>query len=359
MRLENEELLVCTKNFPQNYHSLLTATEIAALAVSAPVIAEEVSRDPLPIVSTIAPPVATPATPRNTTGMPAGGLASEAFTSELATTSTFGSAVESPVISPTATKSKRGSVFGSFFNRKESTRSISRERDVLGETAPAVPAKDTAAPAVPAKDHESLAASTAGARHTADLAGVITDAGEQRRGSLGVLNNPHHAEPHHSPLAPLDATPEAVAANQQKPGGDLFHFLKVKKNEKAAHRAEEHGVHAGENPVTGVAGTTTTGSSATPLNEKRRSSFFNTLGRKDRSSDAEAIDGETRSKGMGGIFRKPSKSVQPTTSPVADSGVPPASITKDFVPETSPTGVTTEPIATNTMPQSTTHHVVA
>jgi len=108
-------------------------------------------------------------------------------------------------------RQSKGSRFGSIFRRK-SKKEKSAEKDE--------------------KPDAVLVPATAGSTTT-----TIT-AGEPAKTKAPVTKDAEHVgEPHHNPLTALENTPEAKAANQQKPGGDLIDVLKHKKEE---HDAKKH-----------------------------------------------------------------------------------------------------------------------
>ena len=267
------------------FHEHRKAEEVAAAAVAAPAIGEE-------------------------------GKATEPVSTGLPTAITEGTApVVADTASPTTKQNKRASIFG-FLNKKSGEVPTSKE---VSKETPAVPAKDAAVTSSTAPQLDpvdtSIPAESAVATETPAAATTETS-----------------AEPHHNPLSAVENTPEAKAANKQKEGGDLFSFMKKKKAEVDEKKAVDstEGVAAAEK---------TEGTATSPNTEKRRSSFFNSLGgKKERGVSPE---GDKKS-GLGGLFRKSSKSVKPTTGPVTDSSAPPA------IPAGAETAAVTEPVATST-----------
>ena len=181
--------------------------------------------------------------------------------------------------------SKRNSVFGGLFGKKDTPKSGATE------TAPAVPAKD-----LPAKDTPSTVASTA----------------------------PQLDNPVTSPTA--STTPGAATdAPTTAPTGTT-----AGTTEPAVEKTIEPAAGSTAAPV---AATTTTSSSTTPT-DKRRTSFFSGRGtKKEKNAGAtsgdELTDGETKkSGGVGGLLRKASRAV---SKPAASSATG-ASATKPAVP---------------------------
>ena len=195
----------------------------------------------------------------------------------------------STTTTPAASKSsKRNSVFGSFFNKKET----SKEKEKEKEPAPAIPAKD--AEAVP----------------VAATAPQIEESAAMK--------------------------PDEPVMNVTAPAGDM--------TETPAASAP-----AGETIAPKTMATTP------DTKEKRRQSFFNLGGKKEKkpeaTSDSEGAEksGSATTK-LGNVFRRASRSAKPTTSTVTDSGVPPP-VSKNTTTSAEP--ATAEPMATETNPATT------
>lgn len=186
---------------------------------------------------------------------------------------------KSPIGGTTSKASKRNSVFGGLFGKKEGA-----AKSPSSETGPAVPKKDeplAVAPVAPQLDNPVKTPTTDAT--TNDTAEAVTKASE-----------PIAAEKAVEPTS--TSTPAA--------------------------------------PVTG----------ATPPSDKRRTSFFGNLGTKKEkragaTSGDELTDGEKKSGGVGGLFRKASRAA---SKPKAATGVAPAE-PAEKIPEK----------ATETAPEST------
>ena len=185
---------------------------------------------------------------------------------------------------PTAPKtSKRNSVFGSFFNKKETAKE--KEKDL--------------APAVPAKDAEPVpVAATA-----PQIEEPVTTKSE---------------EPTMNVTLPTEGTIDTPVA----------------------------ATSAGETMATKTTATTP------DAKEKRRQSFFNLGGKKEKKSEATSDSEGAEKSGsatakLGNVFRRASRSAKPASSTVTDSGVPPQ-ISKDTTTATEPTA--TEPMASENNP---------
>ena len=184
-------------------------------------------------------------------------------------------ASKTPAAGTTSKASKRNSVFGSFFGKKDSPKSTA------AETGPAVPAKD-----VPAKDESSTVAATA----------------------------PQLDNPVKSPTT--DATTSATADAVIKP------------TEPAPEKAAEPTAAGNASPAPATASTPS---------DKRRTPFFSGLGTKKEkragaTSGDELTDGEgKKSGGVGNLFRKASRAA---SKPAANSatGTP---ATKAAAPDTT------------------------
>ena len=185
--------------------------------------------------------------------------------------------------------SKRSSVFGSFFNKKEMPKE--KEKEI--------------APAVPAKDAETM---------------PITAIAPQIEESAAMKAE----QPMMNVTAPGETATEASAVSA--PAGETM-------------------------PTKATAITPDT-------KEKRRQSFFNLGGKKEKrseaTSDTEGAEksGSATARGakLGNVFRRASRSAKPTSSTVTDSGTPPP-ISKDTEPVAEPAAV--EPISSEANPMAT------
>jgi len=225
-----------------------------------------------------------------------------------------------PEVAPKPTK--RGSVFGSLFGKKDgiSPSAERKEKDVV--------------PAVPAKDSETAPLAT-----TAPQLDPVTTSAPPVEATT--------AEPEIAA-----ASPTTKVSSPSESRGGVFGFLKQKEVQKEEKKEETKEVKAEEAaetkvdaPVVATGTPTAPGSGVPPptttdvmtpsspepvVKEKRRQSFFGSLGGKkdkkvDSSSDNEATGGK-----LGGIFRKASRSAKGSQSAMTDSSTPPAPISKDL-----------------------------
>ncbi|MCJ1340891.1 hypothetical protein MMC09_006187 [Bachmanniomyces sp. S44760] len=238
--------------------------------------------------------------------------------------------------------SKRNSVFGGLFNKKDVT------------NPPAEPV-EKGAPAVPAKDNETVPVSK-------DAPQLDTP-----------VDTTSPAEAATAPEATKSAT-SPISTNPSEQKGGIFGFMKQKEvqhDEKKDLDKEEQVEKKTDIP----AATSTTTSAVDPsgdaaakgittpttpdmAKDKRRSSFFGTLGTKkqrkpDGMSDTEGTDGEGKKSGsdkIGGIFRKASRSARGAMSgkSAAAEDTPPAPISKDVSESNGINGNKTSPEATET-----------
>ncbi|MCJ1287119.1 hypothetical protein MMC26_006467 [Xylographa opegraphella] len=233
-----------------------------------------------------------------------------------------------------AKPTKRGSVFGSLFGKKDGVSPSLERRD-----------KDIV-PAVPAKDSETLPVATAGPHLDPTVLSAPSVGGATTETETAAT----------SPAA------KAISPGESK--GGMFGFLKQKETQKEERREEkkemkaEVGTEAKEDtPVVAAETSTIPGSGISPpsttdvmtpatsepvLKEKRRQSFFGSLGGKkdrkvDSSSDNEATGGK-----LGGMFRRASRSTKASQSATTDSSAPPAPIAKDLTATTEAVPEATE-----------------
>lgn len=205
-------------------------------------------------------------------------------------------------------KSKRSSIFGSFFPKKDVT-SPSAEKSEK-EAAPAVPEKDKEVPPV------------------SDTAPKLDEPATTKPIDTAAVTAPVDAE---------NKEPKEVKENKETPNetgtspsskGGLMGFIKKqeaklesKKDVKKEEKAEESAAPVtSEPPAATEPAKDIPATESTPgVKEKRRTSLFGNLGttkRKEKSeatSDAEGTDGEKKSSAankLGGLFRKPSKAVK-------------------------------------------------
>lgn len=194
---------------------------------------------------------------------------------------------KTPATATTTSKaSKRNSVFGGLFGKKDTPRSTA------AETGPAVPAKD-----LPTKSEPSTVASTA-----------------------PQLDNPIKSPTASTTTGAATETPAAAPASTTAAASEPV--------AEKAEKALEPAVGGSAAPVTATATTPT---------DKRRASFFGGLGtKKEKSAGAtsgdELTDGEgKKSSGVGGLFRKASRAVSKPTN----SGATSTSAAKPAVPATT------------------------
>lgn len=188
-------------------------------------------------------------------------------------------AAAEPEVKPTPTPkaNKRTSIFGNFFEKVRSPAVEKKESEV----APTVPPKDNDVVAAPA---EESAVATDAAEPTAAAAEPATEAAEskpattptpakEKAGFFSKFGKKKEAE------SPAAETPAAVEV----------------KPEEAAVPAVDGEAAAAPSPK----------ATPEPLNkEKRRTSFFGNFGAKGGEADGE------KKKGLGGLFRNPSKAVK-------------------------------------------------
>jgi len=242
---------------------------------------------------------------------------------------------ETKTAEPAAHKSKRNSIFGGFFQKKDVTSPTAEK--TKEEAAPAVPAKDTETPAV---------------AETAPQIEAPVDTGKP-------IEPESVTQPIDTP-APKETTPAPQETGTSPSKGGLIGFFKKaenlfeeKKEAKTEAKAEDKVEKKADKPAAPATTTDTPAPATTetsptpadtvPLKEKRRTSLFGSLGTKKKdktadkeTSDAEVTDGETKHKTtptsplpkLSGIFRKPSKAVKPTSKDTA-----PAAETTDKKPE--------------------------
>lgn len=248
---------------------------------------------------------------------------------------------------------KRGSMFGSFFNKRDNA-SPTRERKEK-DIAPAVPNKDVepapvsaTAPQLedPMSTSSSQPAETAAPASTT-IPSVTTPSSESKGGIFGFMR-------------------QKDAQHQDK--------KEVKAEENVEEKVEKNGeVPAMATGTPAIAGSeapvpsTTTNVTATPTpeatKEKRRQSFFNTIsGKKERrtdvTSDAEGTDAEGRKTSgnkLGGLFRKASRSTKGPSAPMTESSPLPGPISEDTAATTEApptTKATAEPSSEGIVPPS-------
>ncbi|MCJ1483384.1 hypothetical protein MMC06_003551 [Schaereria dolodes] len=226
----------------------------------------------------------------------------------------------------TTTKpNKRNSIFSNLFNKRENV-SPTRER------------KEEDASVAPIKESEPS---------------IVTAAAPQLEHPVRTSSVQASAKPLSTAAASATATNETKSSQPESKGG-IFGFIKQKEaqhDEKKDTKAEENdevpavargtptapgnAISATESPAIGTT-TSATATSPDVPKERRRQSFFGTLGgkkerRTDALSDAEVTDGEGKKSSsgkLGGIFRKASRSARSTGSnkPTTDA---PAPISKD------------------------------
>ncbi len=239
---------------------------------------------------------------------------------------------ETDTTTPTEKKSKRASIFGGLFGKKDVT-SPTSEKDV--------------GPSVPAKDTDVLPVS--------ETAPKIEEPIDQKPLDTAAVTAP--VDTVQTPPAAEETSKETTAAEtattptKEKKGGFLGFIKKTeaklegkkeqKKEEKAEKKEETAADSISKDPVAAAAVDTpaTTTETAEPTaaaipatdevkptttekpTEKRRSSLFGSLGTLKRRNNTESAEGETapaegkREKSplpqkIGGLFRKPSRAVK-------------------------------------------------
>ena len=233
--------------------------------------------------------------------------------------------------------SKRGSVFGSFFNRKDSSLPTERKEK---DQAPIVPTKDNEPTSVsataPQLEDPMKTSTTEPTEATAptSTASVTATSPENKGGIFGFMKQ---KEAQH--LVGFITFPCRNATNIQ-----LQEKKEMKNEEKPEAMEETPKSPANFTPVTSP-------TVASPdTKEKRRQSFFNTIsGKKDKkpepTSDTEMTDGEgkkTASNKLGGLFRKASRSTKGSSTLATDSTAPPVPTSKEAPANTEETPESTE-----------------
>lgn len=256
---------------------------------------------------------------------------------------------ETPAKSETATpttdkKSKRSSIFGSFFPKKDVTSPITEKAEK--DAAPAVPEKDKEVPPV------------------SDTAPKLDEPATTKPIDTAAVTAPVDAE--NKETKETKETPTETGTSPTGKGG-LRGFIKKqeaklesKKEPKKEEKAEESAATAAatsEAPATSEAAKDTSTTENTPgAKEKRRTSLFGNLGtmkKKEKSeatSDAEGTDGEKKTSTankLGGIFRKPSKAIKSEEKKPAAANSESKPIAEGAENETKPESVTKDEPSTN------------
>jgi hypothetical protein len=256
---------------------------------------------------------------------------------------------ESETTTPTTEKkSKRASIFGSLFSKKDATSPTSEK------------AEKEAGPSVPAKDAEVLPVSETAPKIEEPIANKPIDTAEVTA-PIDTAQTPAAVDEAAKETAPAET---ATTPTKKKEGG-IRGFIKEavglegKKKEETAEKKEEKAVeNVSKDPVAAAATTESPASveeAAAPATEeakpadKRRSSLFGNLGGtiKKRTQNTESTDAEATEAGtkreksplpqrIGSLFRRPSKGVkseEPKEATAASTDSTPAtqtaSVSKD------------------------------
>lgn len=226
----------------------------------------------------------------------------------------------------TGKSTKRGSIFGSFFEKVRSPTSEKKEADV----APVPPPKDDAAPVLPPTDGsdeappappkdkpEEAAAAGAAAGATAEEAKetknekAATPSKEKEGFFKRLLSETKVKVP-----KPDAAKEESKEGAETTPAEESA--KEAETAEGTADKTTEPAAETADKPATEAAAATPTlaekKDEVTTPRESKRSSIFGTFKSKDKKgdkSDAEKSEGEEKkSNKLGGIFRNPSKAIK-------------------------------------------------
>ena len=237
---------------------------------------------------------------------------------------------ESETTPATEKKSKRASIFGSLFSKKDTASPTSEK------------AEKEAGPSVPAKDAEVLPVSETAPKIEEPIANKPIDTAAVTA-PIDTVETPAVVDEAPAETAKETAPAEAATTPTKEKKGGIIGFIKkeaarfegkkeVKKDETAEKKEEEAtGDVSKEDPVAATAATESPANAeeaAAPAteeakpNEKRRSSLFNLGGtirkrtQNTESTDAEATEaGTKREKSplpqrIGSLFRRPSRGVK-------------------------------------------------
>ena len=237
---------------------------------------------------------------------------------------------ESETTTPTTEKkSKRTSIFGSLFSKKDATSPTSEK------------AEKEAGPSVPAKDAEVLPVSETAPKIEEPIANKPIDTAAVTA-PIDTAQTPAAVDEAPTETAKETAPAETATTPTKEKKGGFIGFIKkeaarfegkkeVKKDETAEKNEEEAAENVSKDPVAATATTespTNAEEAAAPAteeakpNDKRRSSLFNLGGtirkrtQNTESTDAEATEaGTKREKSplpqrIGSLFRRPSKGVK-------------------------------------------------
>jgi hypothetical protein len=247
-------------------------------------------------------------------------------------------------------KTKRGSVFGGIFGKKNATATDAEKAEA--EAGPAVPTKDSDIPPV-----SETAPKIEQPVHQAplDTAAVVAP--------VDTVQTPAAVEEPVTKDKPTTPTEATSTSKQQKEGGGFLGFIKKaeskfvgNKEAKTEAKEEKASEEVAKDPVAAAAVEPTTEAPAAatseerPVNPQRRSSLMERFGtQKKKATKTSESDGTPtevkREKSplpskVVGLFRKPSKAVKPVEEkPVETNGLTnghsePAAVAKDA--ETAP-----------------------
>lgn len=247
--------------------------------------------------------------------------------------------------SPTEKKNKRGSVFGSFFNKKVTSPSAEKSEKEVGPTPPAKddvpPVSDTAPKLDEPIENKPIDAAAVTAPANTDGAAETEPAKEtrpentQKKSFLGFIKKPEtkkeEAKKEEAKKEEPAETTEAAAATEATPATETTDATKTDEAAKEEKPAADK--------------------------EKRRTSLFGGLGtiKKKRDESETNQDGTERKREksplpskIGGLFRKPSKAVKSDESKATETKETKDEVKDESKTETPAEAVTTDAAATET-----------
>ena len=235
----------------------------------------------------------------------------------------------------TGKSTKRGSIFGSFFEKVRSPTSEKKEADVApvpppkDDVAPVLPptdGTDDTAPPAPPKDKPEEAAATGAATAAATEEAKETKEAKNEKATTPSKEKEGFFKRLLSESKVKGLKPEATK-EESKEGAEAAAVEESAKEaettEATADKAAEPATENSAAPVTDAAAiaptekkeeASTPKESASTPKESKRSSIFGTFKSKDKKgdkSDAEKSEGEEKKANkLGGIFRNPSKAIK-------------------------------------------------
>lgn len=248
--------------------------------------------------------------------------------------------------SPTEKKNKRGSVFGSFFNKKVTSPSAEKSEKEVGPTPPAKddvpPVSDTAPKLdepIENKPIDAAAvtapANTDGAAETEPVKETRPENKSEKKSFLGFIKKPEtkkeEAKKEESKEEKPVETTEAAATTEATPATETTDATKTDEVAKEEKPAADK--------------------------EKRRTSLFGGLGtiKKKRDESETKEDGTERKREksplpskIGGLFRKPSKAVKSDESKATETKETKDEVKDETKTETPAEAATTDAAATET-----------